>query len=100
MATLGDKFERFEVPDGARNEALHEILEKLGTRFQCREGECGRCVMEVTDGLENLRAPREPGEGPEWRRMCRAHILQGDVTIAMPPIDESLFLDDPEDSAK
>ncbi|MER2601832.1 MAG: 2Fe-2S iron-sulfur cluster binding domain-containing protein, partial [Candidatus Competibacter phosphatis] len=44
------------VPAGTR---VIEISDKLnsGIVYGCREGDCGTCLMKVTQGMENLSEP-------------------------------------------
>jgi ferredoxin len=48
-----DQNEEHELPDGS---PLHEVCEASGVPFACTEGVCGTCVIEVTEGMENLSA--------------------------------------------
>lgn len=75
------------VPVGTR---VIEVSEKVGSGiiYGCRECDCGTCIMEVTEGWDNLSAPsvledkvlRENLAGRHQRLACQAQIL-GDVTI-------------------
>jgi len=76
------------VPAGVR---VIEISEKVGAGivYGCREGDCGTCLMEIIDGLENLSVPsvleskvlQENMAGKNFRLACQAQVL-GDVTVA------------------
>ncbi|MDD2814266.1 MAG: 2Fe-2S iron-sulfur cluster binding domain-containing protein [Thiotrichaceae bacterium] len=75
------------VPAGVR---VIEISEKVGSGivYGCREGDCGTCMMEVTDGWNNLSTPsvledkvlRDNMAGKHHRLACQAQVL-GDVTV-------------------
>lgn len=75
------------VPVGTR---IIELSEKVGSGivYGCRECDCGTCMMEVEDGLDNLSAPsfledrvlKENLAGRKHRLACQAQVL-GDVTI-------------------
>jgi len=75
------------VPVGTR---VIEVSEKVGSGiiYGCRECDCGTCMMEVTDGWDNLSTPtvledkvlRENMAGRHQRLSCQAQII-GDVTV-------------------
>ncbi|MEN9849552.1 MAG: hypothetical protein RL368_2292 [Pseudomonadota bacterium] len=75
------------VPAGVR---VIEISEKVGSGivYGCREGDCGTCMMEVTEGWNNLSTPsvledkvlRDNMAGKHHRLACQAQVL-GDVTV-------------------
>ena len=46
-----DSEEEYDLPDDA---PIAEICEQAGVPFACTEGVCGTCVIEVTEGMENL----------------------------------------------
>lgn len=70
------------VPAGVR---VIEISEKVGSGivYGCREGDCGTCIMKVTEGWNNLTEPsvledkvlRENMAGRHHRLACQAQIL-------------------------
>jgi len=43
--------EEIEIED---NSPIAEACEQAGVPFACTEGVCGTCVVEVTEGMENL----------------------------------------------
>lgn len=75
------------VPAGSR---VIEISEKVnsGIVYGCREGDCGTCLMKVTEGMENLTEPsaletrilKEHFASKDMRLACQAQVL-GDVTV-------------------
>jgi ferredoxin len=75
------------VPAGVR---VIEISEKVGSGivYGCREGDCGTCMMEVTEGWNNLSTPsvledkvlRDNMAGKHHRLACQAQVL-GDVSV-------------------
>ncbi len=75
------------APVGTR---VIELSEKVGSGivYGCREGDCGTCLMQVDEGLENLSQPSEIEQrlltehfaGRRQRLACQAQIL-GDVTL-------------------
>lgn len=75
------------IPIGTR---LIEISEKVGSGiiYGCRECDCGSCMIEVTDGWENLSEAsvleenvlRENMAGRNIRLACQVQIL-GNVSI-------------------
>ena len=54
--TFNDIDVTVSVPAGTR---VIEVSEKVGSgiTYGCREGDCGTCIMKVTDGWENLSEP-------------------------------------------
>ena len=76
------------VPAGTR---VIDISEKVGSGiiYGCREGDCGTCMMKVTEGEENLSKPsvledkilRENMGGQKERLACQAQVLEGDISV-------------------
>ncbi|MGR9052604.1 MAG: 2Fe-2S iron-sulfur cluster-binding protein [Gammaproteobacteria bacterium] len=76
------------VPAGTR---VIEVSEKVGAgiTYGCREGDCGTCIMKVTDGWENLSEPsvledkvlRENMAGKHNRLACQAQVLGGNISV-------------------
>ena len=79
-----DNGEEIELEDGA---PIAESCEEAGVPFACTEGVCGTCVIEVTEGQENLSAPTQEeedflGEGTKEERLaCQCKIQKGTVKI-------------------
>ncbi len=78
-----DNQEEFELPD---NSPLTEACEEAGVPFACTEGVCGTCVIEVTEGMENLTPFNEAeadflGELDKERLACQCKIRGGCVKI-------------------
>ncbi len=75
------------VPVGTR---VIEVSEKVGSSimYGCRECDCGNCLMQVVEGIENLSEPsvledqvlRDVMAGRKERLACQAQIL-GPVTV-------------------
>ncbi len=75
------------VPVGTR---VIEVSEKVGSSitYGCRECDCGNCLMQVVDGIENLSEPsvledrvlRDVMAGRKERLACQAQVL-GPVTV-------------------
>jgi ferredoxin len=85
MAKLifADTKEEVELPNDS---PLHEACEEAGVPFACTEGVCGTCVIEVTEGMENLTPFNEAeadflGELDRERLACQCKILGGCVKI-------------------
>ncbi|HPE71950.1 (2Fe-2S)-binding protein [Candidatus Competibacter phosphatis] len=76
------------VPAGTR---VIEISDKLnsGIVYGCREGDCGTCLMKVTQGMENLSEPsaleakilKEHFAGRDTRLACQAQVLGGEIVV-------------------
>ena len=85
--TFQDIEQTVNVPAGTR---VIEVSEKIGAGiiYGCREGDCGTCMMEVTEGWNNLTVPsvleekvlKENMAGRHNRLACQAQIL-GDCTV-------------------
>jgi len=85
--TFEDIGQTVNVPAGVR---VIEISEKVGSGiiYGCREGDCGTCIMEVTEGWNNLTEPsvleqkvlKENMAGRHHRLACQAQVL-GDVKV-------------------
>lgn len=78
-----DTKEEHDLPDGGE---IAEICENAGVPFACTEGVCGTCVIEVTEGMENLSEFNEAeedflGELDNERLACQCKIKQGTVKI-------------------
>ncbi len=92
MAKATITFEDIDVtvtaPSGTR---VIEISEKVGSGivYGCREGECGTCIMKVTEGWNNLTEPsvledkvlRENMAGKHNRLACQAQVLGGIIKV-------------------
>ena len=75
--------EEAELPDGS---PIAECCEQAGVPFACTEGVCGTCVIEVTEGMENLSEFNEAesdflGELDTERLACQCKIKSGCVKI-------------------
>lgn len=76
------------VPAGTR---VIEVSEKVGAglTYGCREGECGTCIMKVTEGWDHLSEPsvledkvlRENMAGKHNRLACQAQVLDGSISV-------------------
>jgi ferredoxin len=75
--------EEMEIADGSE---ITEACEEQGVPFACTEGVCGTCVIEVTEGMENLSPFTQEekdflGEQDKERLACQCKILGGCVRI-------------------
>lgn len=75
--------EEAEVDEGA---SLVEACEEAGVPFACSEGVCGTCVIEVTEGMENLSPFTQEeedflGECGSERLACQCKMQSGTVKI-------------------
>jgi ferredoxin len=78
-----DTKEEIELPDGAE---IAPSCEQAGVPFACTEGVCGTCVIEVTDGMENLSDFNQAeadflGDQGTERLACQCKIKCGTVKI-------------------
>ena len=80
--TFDDIEQTVNVPAGTR---VIEVSERIGSGiiYGCREGDCGSCMMHVTEGWKNLTEPsvleekvlRENMASRHDRLACQAQIL-------------------------
>lgn len=76
--------QEFDIADGS---SIHEICEKVGIPFACGyEGICGSCLIEITEGMENLSSFTQAekdffGDLSNERLACQCKILKGTVKI-------------------
>jgi ferredoxin len=85
--TFEDINQTVNVPAGIR---VIEVSEKVGAGiiYGCREGDCGTCMMHVTEGWNNLTEPsvleekvlRENMASRHDRLACQAQVI-GDCTV-------------------
>lgn len=75
--------EEFELEAESR---IQDCCEEAGVPFACTEGICGTCVIEVSEGMENLSEFTQEeedflGECDTERLACQCRIQGGDVKI-------------------
>lgn len=75
--------EEYNVEDGS---PIAEACEEAGVPFACTEGVCGTCVIEVTEGMENLTPFTQEeedflGEMENERLACQCKMKGGCVKI-------------------
>jgi ferredoxin len=75
--------EEHELPDGA---PIAESCEQAGVPFACTEGVCGTCVIEVSEGMDNLSEFNQAeadflGELDRERLACQCKIKGGCVKV-------------------
>lgn len=75
--------EEKEVADGA---SIIEACEDAGVPFACTEGCCGTCVIEVSEGMENLSSFTQEemdflGDPGDERLACQCRLKKGTVKI-------------------
>ena len=71
------------IPDG---ESIIEACEEQGVPFACTEGVCGTCVIEVSEGMENLTSFTQEeedflGDMDRERLACQCKIRCGKVHV-------------------
>ena len=75
-----------ELVDGSEIKDVCE--QKFEIPFECKDGKCGTCMIELVDGGENLSEKNEsennmfPGDD-SLRLACQCKIKQGIVKIKM-----------------
>lgn len=75
--------EEIDLPDGS---SITEACEQAGVPFACTEGVCGTCVIEVTEGMENLSPFSQAeedflGDLGDERLACQCTLKCGRVKI-------------------
>ncbi len=78
-----DNAEEVALPDDS---PIIEACEQAGIPFACTEGVCGTCVIEVTEGMENLSDFNQAegdflGDLHRERLACQCRIKGGCVKI-------------------
>lgn len=78
-----DNQEETELPDDS---SIIEACESAGVPFACTEGVCGTCVIEVTEGMENLSEFNQAesdflGDLDRERLACQCRLKCGFVKI-------------------
>lgn len=75
--------EEFQLEEGS---PIAQVCEEAGVPFACTEGICGTCVIEVTEGMENLSTFTQEeedflGDMDQERLACQCKIKGGCVKI-------------------
>jgi ferredoxin len=78
-----DTQEEMTIPDGS---PIQEACEHMGVPFACTEGVCGTCVIEVTEGMENLSEFNQAeadflGDLGCERLACQCKLMHGTVKV-------------------
>ncbi|HSX37902.1 MAG TPA: 2Fe-2S iron-sulfur cluster-binding protein [Chlamydiales bacterium] len=78
-----DAQEEADLPDG---ESIMEACETAGVPFACTDGICGTCVIQVTEGMQNLSEFNQAeadflGDLDGERLACQCKIKSGFVKI-------------------
>ena len=73
-----------EVPDG---ENIRDAAELLGVEFNCKNGVCGTCMIDIVKGEENLspltKEENDLKRDKGHRLACQCRILHGEVEIGV-----------------
>lgn len=71
-----------EIKDG---ENIRNAAEILGVEFNCRNGICGTCMIDIEKGEENLspltRQEKDLARDNKHRLACQCNIVSGEVEI-------------------
>lgn len=82
MARIKFENKTIGIPDGSE---IKETCEDLGVPFNCKNGTCGTCIIEVTHGKDNLSPLNEKekmlGLDETHRLACQCRIKSGDIDI-------------------
>ena len=82
MAKLKTKDNEIEIPN---RENIRKASEEIGVPFNCRNGTCGTCMIDIVSGEENLSELTEQeeilGRDRKHRLACQCKINEGDVEI-------------------
>jgi ferredoxin len=84
MARL--KFNNEEEVEIEHGSSIKECCEQYGVPFGCEEGVCGTCIIEVTEGMENLSDFSQEeedflGDLDRERLACQCKIKSGRVKL-------------------
>ncbi len=68
------------------SEPIAQVCEEAGVPFACTEGVCGTCIIEVTEGMENLSEYTQEeedflGDLDNERLACQCKLKGGLVKI-------------------
>lgn len=67
------------------NEPIQKACEKLGIPFQCEDGICGTCMIDIVKGEENLseltEKEKDLDRDKKHRLACQCKIKKGNVEI-------------------
>ena len=78
----GNTGKEVEIKDGDK---IRDACEELGVPFCCREGVCGTCMIDITEGAENLSKVNEQeewlGRDQKHRLACQCKIKKGQVKV-------------------
>ena len=77
-----------EEKEVAEGEPIASVCEEAGVPFACTEGICGTCVIEVTEGIENLSPFTQEekdflGEQKRERLACQCKMKGSFVRIKL-----------------
>jgi len=83
MATIKTSDSQQQLED---NTPIKEACKSLGVPFGCEAGNCGTCIIDVVEGMENLSEPndKEQAMGLDLktnRLACQCHIKSGTAKI-------------------
>jgi len=82
MATLKYQDKEFQLED---NSKIEETCKDLGVPFNCKNGTCGTCIVEVTQGEDNLSDLNEKEKSlaldKTHRLACQCKIKSGEVEV-------------------
>jgi ferredoxin len=78
-----DNQDESELPDDS---PIIEACEEAGVPFACTEGVCGTCVIEVTEGMDNLSEFNQAeadflGDLDRERLACQCRLKRGYIKI-------------------
>ncbi len=78
-----DNQDEAELPDDS---PIIEACESAGVPFACTEGVCGTCVIEVTEGMDNLSEFNQAeadflGDLDRERLACQCRLKRGYIKI-------------------
>jgi len=81
MPKIITKDKEIEVEEGSD---IADALKELGVPFSCEDGNCGTCMIEVEEGMENLSDRTESEQLMTFDNLrlgCQCKIMKGDVKI-------------------
>ena len=81
MPKIITKDKEIEVEEGSD---IADALKELGVPFSCEDGNCGTCMIEVEEGMENLSDRTESEQLMTFDNLrlgCQCKIKNGSVKI-------------------
>lgn len=74
-----------EEKEVLENHSIQKACEDLGITFQCKDGICGTCMIDIVKGERNLSEltenEKDLGRDKKHRLACQCKVKKGNVEI-------------------